>query len=438
MTARRDFRIEPGGALRGRLRVPGDKSISHRAIILGALADGTTEIEGFLEGVDALGTIAAFRALGVAVDGPADGRVTVHGAGVDGLRPPAGPLDLGNSGTSMRLLAGLLAAQRFDCVLTGDESLSRRPMKRITEPLARMGAVIETDAAGTPPLQISGGQRLVGIDYESPVASAQVKSALLLAGLYARGRTRVREPAESRDHTERMLAGFGYGVERSHLSCAVEGGGRLRARAVDIPADISSAAFLLVGASISRGSDLVLEHVGMNPTRTGVIEVLRAMGADIRVLSERDIGGEPVADLRVRAADLHGIDIPPAVVPRAIDEFPVLFIAAACAHGTTRLTQAEELRVKESDRIRTMADGLGALGIRARPAPDGIEIDGGPLRGGRVDSGGDHRIAMSFAIAGLRADGPVCVTDCRNVETSFPGFTALVRSAGLGITEETA
>jgi len=429
------FRVEPGGALRGCLRVPGDKSISHRAIMLGAIADGVTEIEGFLEGADALGTLAAFRRLGVYIEGPSDGHVVVHGVGIDGLRPPDGPIDLGNSGTSMRLLAGLFAAQPFATELTGDESLSARPMKRVTEPLARMGAHIDTSDGGTPPLRIHGGLPLHGIEYDSPVASAQVKSALLLAGLYAEGRTCVREPAESRDHTERMLAGFGYPVERGRNSAAVIGGGRLKARFVDVPADISSAAFFLVGASIAPGSDLVLEHVGWNPTRTGVVEVLRQMGADIEVLAEREAGGEPVADLRVRAAELHGVDIPEDVVPRAIDEFPALFVAAACARGRTRLSGAAELRVKESDRIRVMAEGLQALGIQAEPTSDGIVIEGGNLAAGEVDSHGDHRVAMSFAMAGLRAAGPLHVTDCANVNTSFPGFARLATAAGLAIRE---
>jgi 3-phosphoshikimate 1-carboxyvinyltransferase len=429
------FQVEPGGSLQGRARVPGDKSISHRAIMLGALADGVTEIDGFLEGADALGTLHAFRAMGVRIDGPTAGRVVIHGAGLDGLTAPEGPLDLGNSGTSMRLLAGLLAAQRFDSTLVGDESLSGRPMRRVTEPLGRMGARIETAENGTPPLVIRGGQALLGIDYESPVASAQVKSAILLAGLYAEGRTCVREPAESRDHTERMLSGFGWPVTRTGLTSCVEGGGRLKARAIDVPADISSAAFFLVGATIAPDSDIVLEHVGWNPTRTGVVEILRLMGADIEVLAEREAGGEPVADLRVRSAPLQGIDIPEALVPRAIDEFPVLFVAAACAQGRTRLTGAGELRVKESDRIQVMADGLAALGVDAGPTEDGIVIEGGPIGGGRVDSHGDHRIAMSFAVAGLRATGPIRIDDCRNVNTSFPGFAALARGLGLGLHE---
>ncbi|SFD07597.1 3-phosphoshikimate 1-carboxyvinyltransferase [Thiohalospira halophila DSM 15071] len=435
-TGGRTLVAERGGALGGSLRVPGDKSISHRAVMLGAIADGTTVVDGFLGGADNRATIAAFRALGVAVEGPDENhRVVVHGVGRDGLRAAEGPLDLGNSGTSMRLLAGLLAAQPFDTTLTGDASLTRRPMRRVTEPLATMGAVIETGAEGTPPLTIRGGRVLTGIDYALPVASAQVKSALLLAGLYAQGTTRVTEPAPTRDHTERMLAGFGYAVERGDGWAAVTGGGRLTAAEVDVPADISSAAFFLVAASIIPGSELVLEHVGVNPTRTGVIEILCLMGADIREENPREVGGEPVADLRVRAAELHGIDIPEALVPLAIDEFPVLFIAAAAARGTTRLTGARELRVKESDRIQVMADGLNTLGVVAEPAEDGITITGGPLGGGRVASHGDHRIAMAFAVAGAVADAPVTITDCDNVETSFPDFAGAARAAGLAVRE---
>lgn len=438
MTAAHVYRVQPGGALTGRLRVPGDKSISHRAILFGAIADGVTEVDGFLEGADALGTLAAFRRLGVYIEGPSEGRVVIHGVGIDGLQPPDGPIDLGNSGTAMRLLAGLLAAQPFDSELVGDASLSRRPMQRITEPLARMGAHIGTTAAGTPPLRVRGGRPLRGIEFDSPVASAQVKSALLLAGLYAEGRTCVHEPAESRDHTERMLAGFGYPVERLERGACVSGGGRLKARFVDVPGDISSAAFFLVAASIAPGSDLVLEHVGYNPTRSGVVEVLQAMGADIEVLAEREAGGEPVADLRVRAAELHGIEIPAAVVPRAIDEFPALFVAAACARGRTVLTGAAELRVKESDRIQVMAEGLQALGIDARPTEDGMVIEGGTPGGATVNSHGDHRVAMSFAVAAPGASGMIRVTDCANVNTSFPGFAALAASAGLRIEEEGA
>ncbi len=425
------MRVAGGGRLSGRLRVPGDKSISHRAVMLGALAGGTTRIEGFLEGEDTLATLRAFSDMGVRVEGPAEGRVVLHGVGMHGLRPPAAPLDLGNSGTSMRLLAGLLAGQGFDVELTGDASLSRRPMRRVVDPLRRMGARVEATAAGTPPLRVRGGPALQGIDYPLPVASAQVKSCVLLAGLYAEGRTCVIEPAPSRDHTERMLQGFGYAVERSGSRICLNGGGALRAAALAVPADLSSAAFFLVGASIAPGSDLVLEGVGVNPTRTGVIEVLRLMGADISSMNERLAGGEPVADLRVRAAELRGIDIPPELVPLAIDELPVLLVAAACAGGRTVLTGAAELRVKESDRIQVMADALRTLGVAAQPKHDGMVIQGGALRGGRVHSGSDHRVAMSCAIAALRATGEVEIDDCRNVATSFPGFVSCARSVGM-------
>lgn len=436
MSANVRFLVRPGGALRGRVRVPGDKSISHRSIMLGALADGVTAVSGFLEGEDSLATLRAFRQMGVRIDGPADGRVTIHGVGLQGLKAPSGPLDLGNSGTSMRLMAGLLAGQGFGCTLIGDASLSRRPMRRVTEPLSRMGAQIETTDAGTPPLRIHPVAGLTGIHYDMPVASAQVKSSLLLAGLYARGETCVTEPAPTRDHTERMLAGFGYAVRREGSRACVEGGGRLTGCAIDVPADISSAAFFLVGASVAPGSDLVLEHVGLNPTRIGVLNILREMGADIAVTNRRDVGGEPVGDLRVRSAPLRGIRIPQDQVPLAIDEFPALFVAAACAEGETVLTGAEELRVKESDRIQVMADGLAALGVDARPTPDGIVIRGGPIGGGRVASHGDHRIAMSFAVAALRAGGPIAIDDCANVDTSFPGFAALAAGAGLDIRVE--
>ncbi|MEK7322901.1 MAG: 3-phosphoshikimate 1-carboxyvinyltransferase [Pseudomonadota bacterium] len=431
------FRAEAGGALRGRVRVPGDKSISHRSIMLGALADGVTEVSGFLEGEDCLATIGAFRAMGVCIDGPEHGRVTVHGVGLHGLRAPSGPLYMGNSGTSMRLLAGLLAGQAFDVVMTGDASLTRRPMKRVAEPLRKMGALIETSPGGTPPLRITGKQNLQGIVYSMPVASAQVKSSLLLAGLYAEGQTWVTEPAPTRDHTERMLTGFGYEVEREGHTVGVEGGGHLRAANIDVPADISSAAFFMVGAAIAPGSDLTLEHVGVNPTRIGVVNILKAMGADITLSNERLVGGEPVADIRVRASRLRGIRIPEDQVPLAIDEFPALFIAAACAEGETVLTGAEELRVKESDRIQVMADGLSALGVEAKPTPDGMVIQGGALKDGRINSHGDHRIAMAFAMAALRAGGPVVIDDCANVRTSFPNFLGLAGAAGLQVEQVT-
>ncbi|WP_448679831.1 bifunctional prephenate dehydrogenase/3-phosphoshikimate 1-carboxyvinyltransferase [Pseudomonas nicosulfuronedens] len=430
------FLAQPGGRLSGRVRVPGDKSISHRSIMLGSLAEGTTEVQGFLEGEDALATIQAFRDMGVVIEGPHHGRVTVHGVGLHGLKTPPGPIYLGNSGTSMRLLSGLLAAQPFDTTLTGDASLSKRPMNRVAKPLREMGAVIETGPEGRPPLTIRGGQKLTGMHYDMPMASAQVKSCLLLAGLYAAGETSTTEPAPTRDHTERMLRGFGYPVDVEGATARVESGHKLSATSIEVPADISSAAFFLVAASIAEGSDLTLEHVGINPTRTGIIDILKLMGADITLENQREVGGEPVADIRVRSAQLKGIDIPEDLVPLAIDEFPVLFVAAANAQGRTVLRGAEELRVKESDRIQVMADGLLALGVKCEPTPDGIIIDGGSYGGGEVWSHGDHRIAMSFSVASLRAGAPIRIHDCANVATSFPNFLGLASGAGIRVAEE--
>ena len=430
------FLANPGGKLSGRIRVPGDKSISHRSIMLGSLAEGTTHVEGFLEGEDALATIQAFRDMGVVIEGPHHGRVTVHGVGLHGLKAPVGPLYMGNSGTSMRLLSGLLAAQPFDTMLTGDPSLSKRPMNRVAKPLREMGAVIETGPEGRPPLMIKGGQRLTGMDYEMPMASAQVKSCLLLAGLYAAGRTSVTEPAPTRDHTERMLRGFGYPVTVDGSTASVESGHKLTATHIEVPADISSAAFFLVAGSIAEDSELVLEHVGINPTRTGVIDILKLMGGDISLENQREVGGEIVADIRVRSAKLKGIDIPEDLVPLAIDEFPVLFVAASVAEGRTVLRGAEELRVKESDRIQVMADGLIALGVKAEPTPDGIIIEGGSIGGGEVWAHGDHRIAMSFSVASLRATAPIRIHDCANVATSFPNFLALSAQVGIRVAEE--
>jgi len=429
------FHVSPGGRLRGRLRVPGDKSISHRAIMLGAIADGVTQVAGFLEGEDSLTTLGAFRVMGVSIEGPDAGHVRIAGVGLKGLRAPRSELALGNSGTSMRLLAGLLAGQRFATTLVGDPSLSKRPMRRVTGPLGQMGARIETTDSGTAPLRIAPVASLRPISYALPVASAQVKSCLLLAGLYAEGETCVTEPAPTRDHTERMLAAFGHPVRRNGSRVCVTGGEWLSACRLAIPGDISSAAFFLVGASIAPGSDLTLEGVGVNPTRSGVLNILCAMGADIALTNQRDAGGEPVADVRVRAAPLQGIVIPRDQVPLAIDEFPALFVAAACARGETLLTGAEELRVKESDRIQVMADGLAALGVAVEPRADGIRILGGDYGGGRVDSGGDHRVAMAFAMAALRAGAPIRIRDCANVNTSFPGFAALAAGVGLGIKE---
>jgi 3-phosphoshikimate 1-carboxyvinyltransferase len=432
----KQFIVKPGGQLHGTLRVPGDKSISHRAIMLGALAEGTTQINEFLEGADTLATLAAFQTMGVSIEGPNQGQVIIHGVGLHGLQPPTKSLYLGNSGTSMRLLAGLMAGQKFSVEMSGDESLSHRPMQRVTEPLTRMGAHIESTEKKMPPLKIHGGQSLQGIDYMMPIASAQVKSCLLLAGLYANGTTGVIEPAPTRDHTERMLTGFGYTVQRDGQRVCLNGGGQLHATTIDVPADISSAAFFLVGATIAQDSELLLKHVGINPTRTGVINLLRQMGADISLHHQHEVGGEPVADIQVRASSLHGIEIPQEQVPLAIDEFPALFIAAACAKGKTVLTGAKELRFKESDRIAVMAKGLQTLGIEATPTQDGIIIQGGQIQGGTINSHSDHRIAMAFAIAALNAKQPIVIEDCANVTTSFPNFVHLAQTIGLNIQEE--
>ena len=433
-----DFRLLPGGKLIGEVRVPGDKSISHRAIMLGALAEGVTRVRGLLEGGDVLATRAAFESMGVSFSSAAAGELTIQGAGLHGLREPAAPLDLGNSGTAMRLLAGLLAGQAFATQLSGDQSLRRRPMGRVIAPLQAMGAKIESAAGGRPPLAISASRGLQGIHYPLPVASAQVKSCVLLAGLYAQGVTSVVEPSPARDHTERMLRGFGYALERDAEGViSLQGEGRLRACDIDVPADISSAAFFMAGASIAPGSDLLLTHVGINPTRAGVINILRAMGADITILKSREMGGEPVADIRVRSAGLHGIEIPLRQVPLAIDEFPALLVAAACAEGRTVLRGARELRVKESDRIAAMAEGLAALNAPARVLEDGIVIDGlgneGRFDGGEINSHRDHRIAMAFSMAALRARDNIAIRDAEMVATSFPGFDTLAEGLGLRI-----
>ena len=430
MTKRIDFIAHPGGQLAGQFAVPGDKSISHRAIMLGALAQGCTRVSNFLQGEDCLATLNAFAAMGVQIERPAESEVVIHGVGLHGLSQPDAPLDVGNSGTSMRLMSGLLSAQAFDSTLTGDASLQRRPMRRVIDPLAKMGAKIESNE-GKAPLQVSGGQALEGIRYDMPVASAQVKSCLLLAGLYAEGATAVIEPGPSRDHSERMLRAFGYVVEQKDAVVSLQGGGDLKACDIAVPNDISSATFFMLGAAIVPGSEVVLTNVGVNPTRTGVIDILRLMGASIELENAREQGGEPVADIRIRGSQLQGIEIPPQLVPLAIDEFPAIFIAAACAEGVTLLTEAAELRVKESDRIQVMADGLQALGVEAEARPDGIRIVGGAIQGGEVSSHGDHRIAMSFAMAALRAEGDIKITDCVNVDTSFPGFAQLAAEAGL-------
>ena len=437
---------QPGGLLSGAIRVPGDKSISHRSIMLGSLSEGRTAIKGFLQGEDSLATLQAFKAMGVHIEGPDEqGNIVIEGVGMHGLKEPSEELYLGNSGTSMRLLTGLLACQGFELTLSGDHSLSSRPMKRVTDPVTQMGAEIESMDNGTAPLKIKSDKnsKLQGIEYKLPMASAQVKSCILLAGLYAQGKTCVTEPAPTRDHTERMLQGFGYQLDIEKLDeqrsrICLEGGAKLTACDIDVPADISSSAFFMVGASIAKGSDLSLLHVGINPTRIGIINILQKMGADITLSNEKVVGGEPVADIRIRSAQLKGIHIPPDQVPLAIDEFPAISIAAACAQGQTILTGAEELRVKESDRIQAMVDGLQILGIDCEGTTDGMIINGGELTSGTVDSLGDHRIAMSFAMAALRSSGEIKIHDCANVNTSFPDFIGLANACGLSVISEDA
>ena len=426
------FECLPGGSVSGTIRVPGDKSISHRAIILSSLADGDSTIRGFLNGEDSLKTMQAFRAMGVAIEQNTD-QIIVHGVGLNGLKMPTEELDMGNSGTAMRLLSGVLAGQKFNSCLIGDHSLSGRPMNRVIEPLRRMGAIIESSESGTAPLVIHGNHQLNAITYQLPMASAQVKSCLLLAGLYADGETVIREPALTRDHSEHMLRGFGCEVTTQSNEIRLQGGQRLTATHIDIPGDISSAAFFLVAASIAEQGQLTLERVGINPTRTGVIDILRLMGANIVLSNQTEVGGEPVADLTVRSARLQGITVPVDLVPLAIDEFPVLFIAAACAEGETLLSGATELRVKESDRIQVMADGLNKLGIEVVVTADGMCIRGGKITGGTLESYGDHRIAMAFSVAALMASDPIKISNCDNVNTSFPGFAELASSIGMWV-----
>ena len=430
----RRWRVAPGGTVAGTFTVPGDKSISHRALMLGALAHGETRITGFLDGEDCLATMRALSALGVRIERPQATAVRVYGRGATGLTAAAAPLDLGNAGTAMRLMMGVLAPQSFDSTLIGDASLMRRPMDRVAEPLRRMGARIDTHS-GQPPIVIHGSPQLNGIEYTLPVASAQVKSALLLAGLAARGRTRLAEPAPSRDHTERMLRAFGVHLEQHDGTVVLEGGQSLRATALEVPADFSSAAFFLVAGALAAARPLRLTGIGVNPTRTGLLELLRLMGGDIRLhLRSGAAGGEPVADIEVCRSELRGITVPERLVPLAIDELPVFFIAAACARGESLVRGAGELRVKESDRLAAVAAGLGALGVEHELLTDGLRISGtASLSGGTVDSRGDHRIAMAFAVAALRALAPIVIDDVANVATSFPGFEDCARQAGLGL-----
>jgi 3-phosphoshikimate 1-carboxyvinyltransferase len=429
------FIAQPAHSLLGQLKVPGDKSISHRSIMLGSLARGVTKVTGFLEGEDALSTLKAFQAMGVKIEREGD-NVTIHGVGINGLKKPSEPLDLGNSGTSIRLMSGILAAQDFDCELIGDESLSKRPMGRVINPLTEMGASIDSDD-GKPPLKIKGGQQLKGIHYDLPVASAQVKSCVLLAGLYAQGDTCVTEPAPTRDHTERMLKGLGYDVRVNNNQMCLTGGGELTATEIQVPSDISSSAFFMVAAAIAPQADVTLTGVNVNPTRTGVIDILKLMGANLTLSNECEIGGELLADIRIQSSELKGIHIPESLVPLAIDEFPAVFIAASCAQGETILTGARELRVKESDRIQVMADGLTILGIKNEVLEDGIKIQGGAFQKPTaiIKSHHDHRISMSFAVASLRCEHTIEIDGVDNVMTSFPNFVALANCAGMDITE---
>ncbi len=426
--------VTPGGPVAGEMRVPGDKSISHRAAMLGSIATGTTEIHGFLEGADCHATLAAFAAMGVRIERPGPGRVRIHGVGLQELQAPMTALDLGNSGTGMRLLAGLLCGQRFDSILIGDASLMRRPMERVAVPLRRMGADLRTDD-GKPPVAVSGGRTLRGCEHRLELPSAQVKSAILLAGLQAQGRTTVREPGPSRDHTENLLRAFGVSVIREPQLVSIEGPARLAATQIDIPGDFSSAAFFIVASLIAGKSPLLIRGVGVNPTRAALLDILRSMGGDIRLHRVADQGGEPVADIEVRPGVLHGVVVPPALVPVAMDELPCLFAAAAVAEGDTVVTGAGELRVKETDRLAAMGDGLTALGVAVESHTDGLCIRGGAVTGGTVDSRGDHRVAMSFAVLAARALNPVTIRNVQNVATSFPEFAAAARTAGLQVEE---
>lgn len=426
-----DFIVAPGGRLTGNIQIPGDKSICHRALILGAMATGQTQIDNFLESADCLATLGVLQALGVEIKRTGSGKITVHGNGMDALQAPAGCLDCGNSGTSMRLLAGLMAGQPFESVLCGDASLHRRPMQRIIEPLTRMGAIIRGHSS-LAPLTINGRRPLMPIRYELPVASAQVKTCLLLAGLQAKGKTWLKEPFKTRDHTERMLPLFGCGILHDGDWFGIEGGQSLDAADIAVPGDLSSAAFFIAAAAAQPGSHVVLESIGINPSREGLLRVLRAMGAHIRLLKERMLGNEPVADIEVHGTSLQAMDIGPDIVPLAIDELPALLIAAASAQGVSSVRGAKELRYKESDRLQAMATGLQSLGVVVELWDDGIQVTGRKcLSGGIVDSFGDHRIAMAFAMAAPQAQSPIHIRNCRNVGTSFPNFAQVARAAGL-------
>ncbi|MEL6208943.1 MAG: 3-phosphoshikimate 1-carboxyvinyltransferase, partial [Pseudomonadota bacterium] len=427
------YRVTPGGVLRGTIDVPGDKSISHRSLMFTSIARGESLIENLLESEDCLATRDALLALGAHIVREGPGRYRVQG--IEQLADPENTIDCGNAGTGMRLLTGLLVGQKINATLVGDESLMRRPMRRIADPLNAMGAEVRTADSGRPPVEVHASDRLKSSVHTLSVASAQIKSAIILAGLGANGVTEVTEPHRSRDHTERLLAGFGLALDVDDLTVRLEGPQRLNACNVRVPADPSSAAFFAVAATLCPGSDLTLRAVGINPTRSGFLDVLDRMGARIERSAVTHVGGEPVCDLRIRSAPLRGIDVPEAWIARTIDEFPVLFVAAAAASGVTRVRGAHELRVKETDRLAVMADGLEACGVRCALYDDGIDVHGGAITGAEVSSGGDHRIAMAFAVAGIIADRPMTVHDTANVATSFPGFAALAQKAGWRVDE---
>lgn len=433
------FIANPVEKICGEIEVPGDKSISHRVVIFGAIAAGITTAEGFLEGEDAISTINAFRSMGINIIGPENGKIIVEGKGISGLSPASNLIDCGNSGTTMRLLTGLLSAQKFSSALIGDHTLMKRPMRRVSEPLIEMGAKITLEKNGCAPININPSDNLQGINFPMKIASAQVKSAVLIAGLFAKGGTTVIEPAPTRDHSERMLSKMGANLKINAKQITIE---QLKAKELTplqiiVPGDFSSATFWLVACSIAKeGSEVLLKNVGINPTRNGALEILKLMGANITIINPHDVGGEPVADLLVKSAPLNGINIPQKLVSLAIDEFPVLFIAASWAQGITKLTGAEELRVKESDRLASMAAGLQIIGVNHELLDDGIIIEGNAgvkFEGGEIQTNGDHRIAMSFAVAALCANAPIIINDSDNVATSYPTFVDDCQKIGMDV-----
>ena len=427
-----NFRIEPSNSIVGKVNIPGDKSISHRAIILAAIADGESRIKNFLQGEDTLATIRVFQKMGVNIKNDGD-IIIVKGVGLYGLRAENPTLDFGNSGTSVRLLSGLLSAQNFSSQLIGDESLMKRPMFRIINPLQKMNAKINCTDLGTLPIKIEGGQKIEGIEYELPIFSAQLKSCLLLAGLYAEGTTKIIENMATRDHTERMLANFSHSVIKKGNQISIKKADRLIGCEIIVPGDFSSAAYFIVAAILTPNSNIILENVGVNPTRNAMIKIMKLMGADVELKNERLESGEPVATIYAKTSKLTGIDIPEELVPVAIDELPIILVAAACAKGKTRLSGAAELRVKESDRIQSMLDGFISLGIKVKALEDGMIIEGGQYNGGVINSNDDHRIAMAFSIAGIIAKAPIIINSCKNVATSFPEFIDTAKHLGMNI-----